>query len=86
MVLALLMVGVLGICWMTYWLLPEAKQHWALLPPAIAVGVVVLSAILFEAFMAWVMLLAVSGNSIGSAVVVLVIHALALLALWRSSR
>jgi hypothetical protein len=86
MVVALLMVGVFGLCWMTNWLLPEFKQHWALLPPAIAVGVVILSAILFEDFTAWVMLSAISGNATASALVVLLIHALALLALWRSSR
>lgn len=86
MVVAILMVGLVGICWMTYWLLPDSKQHWALLPPAIAVGVVILGAICIEAFMAWVMLSALSGKPVASALVVLLIHALALLALWRCSR
>jgi hypothetical protein len=84
MVVAILMVGLVGICWMTYWLLPESRQHWALLPPAIAVGTVILGAICIEVFVAWVMLSALSGKPTASALMVLLIHAVAFLALWRS--
>ena len=86
MVVAILMVGLVGICWMTYCLLPESKRHWSLLPLAVAFGVVALGATCLEVFTAWVMLSALPGNATASATVVLLIHAVALLAVWRSSR
>lgn len=86
MVVAVLTVGLVGICWMTYWLLPDSKRHWALLPPAIALIAVILGDICIEAFMAWVMLSALSGNPVGSGIGILVIHVVAILAFWKSAR
>lgn len=86
MVFAVLTVGLVGIYLITYWLLPDAKKDLALLPPAIALIAVILGAICIEAFMAWVMLSALSGNPVGSGIGILVIHAVAILAFWKSSR
>lgn len=87
MVVAVLTVlGLVGICLITYWLLPDAKKDWALLPPLVAISIVILGAICIEAFMAWLMLAALSGNPVGAAVQVFLIHALAVLAFWRSQK
>ena len=84
--LLLFSLGLLGICWMTYALMPTSRKHWALVAPMIAIGIVALGAICLEAVLAWVLLAAFTGKPAECAIGVIVFHLLAGVAMWRSTR
>ncbi len=84
--LLLFILGLLGICWMTYAVMPTSRKHWALVAPMIAIGIVALGAICLEAFLGWLLLSAFTGRPVECAIGVILLHALVAVAIWRSNR
>lgn len=79
-----LLLGMVGICWITYALIPESRKEWALIPLGLTFFLVVTGIVVFEAFTAWILLSAITQRPVECAVGVVAVHLLIGVALWRS--
>jgi hypothetical protein len=79
-----LLLGLVGICWITYALLRESRKEWALIPLGLTFYLVVTGIVVFEAFSSWILLSAITQRPIECAVGVVAFHLLIGVALWRS--
>lgn len=77
-------VGIIGICWITYAVLPESRKDWALIPVAATIVLTVLSVVIMEALMQWVLLSAITGRPVECAIWIIFAHAIVAVAIWRS--
>jgi hypothetical protein len=81
-----LLLGLVGISWITFALLPESRKEWALIPLGFTFFLVVTGIVVFEAFSSWILLSAITQRPVECAVAVIVFHLIIGIALWRSSR
>lgn len=79
-----LLIGLVGVSWLTYALLPESRKEWVLIPMGLTFVLVVTGIVVFEAFSAWILLSAITQRPIECAVGVVAFHLLIGVALWRS--
>lgn len=78
------LVGIIAISWITYALLPDSRKDWALIPVAATIVLTVLSVVIVEALMQWVLLYAITGRPVECAIWIIFAHAIVAVAILRS--